>query len=108
MHQWKVVSQFNLTLASRVLTFLNNSTYAPVKPQVIRLGHLVEVQGTVSAIPSGPRSYRLITKLMSICILDRIVETVSRSFFLSKVGTYRTSLTGCIGHHSCCTQKLCS
>ena len=97
-----------MTLASRVLTFLNDSTYAPVKPQIILLGHLVEVQGTVSAIPSGPRSYRLITKLMSICILDRIVETVSRSFFLSKVGTYGTSLTGRIGRRSCCAQELCS
>ncbi|KAK7688443.1 hypothetical protein QCA50_007981 [Cerrena zonata] len=61
--------------------------YNAIKPQAIRLGHLVEVQCTFSTVPTGPTKYRLIPKLQSICILDRVVENDAISSSIAALTT---------------------
>ncbi|KAK7678420.1 hypothetical protein QCA50_009481 [Cerrena zonata] len=48
-----------------------------VKPEEIVAGLLVEIQCTFFAVPSKAKEYRFISKLRSICILDRTVEKAS-------------------------------
>lgn len=46
-------------------------------PSVIRPGHLVELQVSFVAVPTGKRRYHVLNKLRSVCLLDRCVEEVS-------------------------------
>ncbi|KAK7677378.1 hypothetical protein QCA50_019709 [Cerrena zonata] len=55
----------------------NKILYRKIGPEDIYPGLLVQIQCSFSAVPIGLKRYRVIAKLRSICILDRIVEKVS-------------------------------
>ncbi|THH15427.1 hypothetical protein EUX98_g9469 [Antrodiella citrinella] len=48
--------------------------YELIKPGLIRVGHLVELQVGICAMPTGRNKYTFIPKLRSVCILSRDVE----------------------------------
>ena len=51
--------------------------YTEIKPALLTLTHLVEVQVSFIIVQIARQEYVLIPKLRAICLLDRTVETVS-------------------------------
>ena len=60
--------------------FMCSTSYRAIKPEGIRAGYLVEVQGGFCAVPIGKELYKFLLKLRSICVLDREVDSVRASF----------------------------
>ena len=62
---------------------INNSevhfseVYKEIKPGLLTLTHLVEVQVSFVIIRVARQEYAFVPKLRAICLLNRIVETVS-------------------------------
>ena len=59
--------------------------YAQIKPGLFALTNLVEVQVSFAAIRVSRQEYVFIPKLRAICLLNRVVETVSILLLLSLV-----------------------
>lgn len=50
--------------------------FQPVSPSVFTVGQLVEVQVSFVVVPVSKRVWKMILKLRSICILNRIIQEV--------------------------------
>lgn len=77
----------------------------------IELGHLVELQVAVTAVKLTKSSYKILHRLRSICILDRVVVTVSIHITTIPIGTQsaRNMLSGCTSRsYWSCTQDSSS
>lgn len=58
---------------------LRSYKYITINPTGIQVGNMVEVQVAFCAVPIGKGHYKLLLKLRSICVLNRMVERVSNS-----------------------------
>ena len=55
-----------------------HESYNEINPTAIQITNLVEIQVGFSAIPIAKGRYKVLSKLRSICVLDRAVESVSQ------------------------------
>ena len=57
--------------------YYSHSYVVSVQPTEFEIGQLVELQVAVTAVPVTKGGFQILNKLRSICLLDRVVVTVS-------------------------------
>ena len=67
-------------------SYYSRSYVVSIQPTHFEIGHLVELQIAVAAVPVAKGAFKIINRLRSICLLDRIAVTV------------RTRLSRCSRH----------
>ena len=80
-----VLSKWSMRQLSNFLIDVMIREYHSIRPDEILPGHLVEIQFTYSSLPAKGSGYRMMLKLHSICVLDRIVEKVSTNAFINSI-----------------------
>ncbi|KAF7790157.1 hypothetical protein EIP86_001109 [Pleurotus ostreatoroseus] len=68
----------------RVVSSGSRTSYRAIKPEGIRAGYLVEVQGGFCAVPIGKERYKFLLKLRSICVLDREVDSDQNNAWIDR------------------------
>ena len=73
----KGMGSVNAVVVALTPPYYSHSYVVTVQPTEFEIGQLVELQVAVAAVPLTKGGFQILNKLRSICLLDRVVVTVS-------------------------------
>ena len=62
----------------RLINASRSKIYTPCDPVMVKVGQLVEIQGSFCVVPVSKGKYVMLNKLRAICILSTQVQEVGR------------------------------